>query len=79
MWRDGPFDEDAGRAAVALVEEAVREGRRPGSVVGVTGLLTSTPTSATRSTAGSLERLPMFDRITPTAWRGTTGASCAPT
>jgi cation diffusion facilitator CzcD-associated flavoprotein CzcO len=70
VWRDGPFDEDAGRRAVALVEEAVREGRRPGSVVGVTGLLRSTPYIADALERGVLERLPMFDRITPdgVAW-----------
>ena len=64
VWRDGPFDEDAGRRAVALVEEAVREGRRPGSVVGVTGLLVSTPYIRDALDRGVLERLPMFDRIT---------------
>jgi cation diffusion facilitator CzcD-associated flavoprotein CzcO len=64
VWRDGPFDEEAGRRAVAMVEEAVREGRRPGSVVGVTGLLTSTPYIRDALDRGVLERLPMFDRIT---------------
>ncbi|MCW2635528.1 MAG: putative flavoprotein involved in transport [Blastococcus sp.] len=64
VWREGPFDEDAGRRAVAMVEEAVREGRRPGSVVGVTGLLVSTPYIADALGKGVLERLPMFDRIT---------------
>ena len=64
VWREGPFDEDAGRRAVAMVEEAVREGRRPGSVVGVTGLLVSTPYIADALERGVLERLPMFDRIT---------------
>jgi cation diffusion facilitator CzcD-associated flavoprotein CzcO len=64
VWREGPFDEEAGRRAVALVEEAVREGRRPGSVVGVTGLLTSTPYIRDALDRGVLERLPMFDRIT---------------
>jgi len=64
VWRDGPFDEDTGRRAVALVEEAVRAGRRPGSVVGVTGLLTSTPYLRDALDRGVLERLPMFDRIT---------------
>ena len=70
VWREGPFDEDAGRRAVALVEEAVREGRRPGSVVGVTGLLVSTPYIRDGLDRGVLERLPMFDRITPegVAW-----------
>ena len=73
MWRDGPFDEDAGRRAVALVEEAVREGRRPGSVVGVTGLLTSTPYLRDALDRGVLERLPMFDRITADGARGADG------
>ena len=72
VWREGPFDEDAGRRAVAMVEEAVREGRRPGSVVGVTGLLASTPYIRDALDRGVLERLPMFDRITPdgVAWDG---------
>jgi hypothetical protein len=53
-----------------MVEEAVREGRRPGSVVGVTGLLVSTPYIRDGLDRGVLERLPMFDRITPegVAW-----------
>jgi cation diffusion facilitator CzcD-associated flavoprotein CzcO len=65
VWRDGPFDEEAGRRAVAMVADAVREGRRPGSVVGVTGLLTSTPYVRDALDRGVLERRPMFDRITP--------------
>lgn len=64
VFRDGPFTEDDGRAAVALVEQAVREGRPPSSVVGVTGLVT-TPWVAEARARGALERLPMFDRITP--------------
>jgi cation diffusion facilitator CzcD-associated flavoprotein CzcO len=64
VFREGPFDEEAGRRAVAMVEEAVREGRRPGSVVGVTGLLVSTPYIRDALDRGVLERLPMFDRIT---------------
>ena len=64
VWRDGPFDADAGRRAVALVEEAVREGRRPGSAVGVTGLLVSTPYVRDALDRGALDRQPMFDRIT---------------
>jgi thioredoxin reductase len=64
VWREGVFDENAGREVVAKVEEAVREGRRPGSVVGLTGLLVSTPYIADGLARGVLERLPMFDRIT---------------
>lgn len=65
VWRDGVFDEDAGRAVVAEVERAVREGRRPGSVVGLTGLLTSTPYVRDGLDRGVLRRRPVFDRITP--------------
>ena len=64
VWREGVFDEDAGREVVAQVEAAVREGRRPGSVVGFTGLLVSTPYIRDGLDRGVLERLPMFDRIT---------------
>ena len=64
VWREGPFDEELGREAVAQVEAAVREGRRPGSVVGVTGLLVSTPYVRDGLDRGVLDRLPMFDRIT---------------
>ncbi|WP_456598993.1 NAD(P)-binding domain-containing protein [Blastococcus sp. SYSU DS0616] len=70
VWREGPFDEDLGREVVAKVEEAVREGRRPGSVVGLTGLVTSTPYIRDGLERGVLDRLPVFDRITPegVAW-----------
>jgi thioredoxin reductase len=64
VFRDGPFDEEAGRRAVQMVADAVREGRRPGSVVGVTGLLTSTPYIRDGIDRRVLDRLPMFDRIT---------------
>jgi thioredoxin reductase len=76
VWREGVFDEDAGRAVVAEVEAAVREGRRPGSVVGLTGLLVSTPYIRDGLDRGVLERLPMFDRITEdgVAWDSPDGA-----
>ncbi|MFF3291290.1 FAD-dependent oxidoreductase [Streptomyces sp. NPDC003023] len=69
VWREGPFGEDAGRAAVALVEERVRRGLPPRSVVSVTGLPMTDAIRRARA-AGVLDRLPMFDRITPTgvAW-----------
>lgn len=64
QWREGPFDEQAGRDAVALVEQAVREGRPPASVVSVTGLAV-TPAVAAARDRGALRRLPVFDRLTP--------------
>ncbi|MET8725040.1 NAD(P)-binding domain-containing protein [Streptomyces misionensis] len=70
VFREGPFDTDAGRAAVALVEERVRQGLPPRSVVSVTGLPLN---DAIRKglADGVLDRLPMFDRITPDGveWR----------
>ncbi|MFF3306072.1 NAD(P)-binding domain-containing protein [Streptomyces sp. NPDC002952] len=69
VFREGPFSEDVGRAAVALVEERGRRGLPPGSVVSVTGLPLN---DAIRQALadGVLDRLPMFDRITPdgVAW-----------
>ncbi|WP_409332968.1 NAD(P)-binding domain-containing protein [Trujillonella humicola] len=69
VWRAGPFDEAAGREVVARVAAAVREGRSPGSVVGNTGLVVTPWIDAARE-RGVLERLPVFDRITPdgVAW-----------
>ncbi|MGW0943170.1 NAD(P)-binding domain-containing protein [Streptomyces sp. NPDC002623] len=63
VFREGPFDEAVGRAAVALVEERVRQGLPPKSVVSVTGLPLN---DAIRQglADGVLDRLPMFDRIT---------------
>ncbi|MFF4015960.1 NAD(P)-binding domain-containing protein [Streptomyces sp. NPDC001843] len=64
VFREGPFDEGAGRAAVALVEERVRQGLPPRSVVSVTGLpFNEAIRQGLRD--GVLDRLPMFDRITP--------------
>ncbi|MGY1742759.1 MULTISPECIES: NAD(P)-binding domain-containing protein [unclassified Blastococcus] len=69
VWREEPFDDAAGREAVARVAAAVREGRAPGSVVGSTGLVVTPWIRAARE-RGVLERLPVFDRITPdgVAW-----------
>ncbi|MER7108726.1 FAD-dependent oxidoreductase [Streptomyces sp. NPDC000229] len=69
VWREGPFGEAEGRAAVALVEERVRRGLPPQSVVSVTGLPLNDAIRRARE-RGILDRLPMFDRITPTgvAW-----------
>jgi cation diffusion facilitator CzcD-associated flavoprotein CzcO len=61
-FRTGPFDEAAGSAAVKLVEERVRRGLPPASVVSVTGLPDSPAVQAMRA-RGVLERRPMFSEI----------------
>lgn len=72
-FRDGPFDLEAGRAAVALVEERVRRGLPPASVVSVTGLPV-TPTIEAMRKRGVLERHPMFSEITATGIRWPDGS-----
>lgn len=69
VFRDGPFTEDHGREVVAMVDARVRAGLPPISVVGVTGLAL-TPTVLEAQRRGLLDRLPIFDRITPdgVAW-----------
>jgi cation diffusion facilitator CzcD-associated flavoprotein CzcO len=69
VWREEPFGEAEGRAAVARVEAAVRAGRLPGSVVSHTGLVV-TPWVREARERGALRRLPVFDRLTPdgVAW-----------
>ncbi len=69
VFREGPFGEREGRAAVAMVEERVRRGLPPQSVVSVTGLPLTDAIRGARE-RGVLDRNPMFDRITPTgvAW-----------
>lgn len=64
VFREGPFGEDAGRAAVAMVDERVRSGLPPRSVVSVTGLPLNDAIRRARE-RGILDRLPMFERITP--------------
>ncbi|MET9696837.1 FAD-dependent oxidoreductase [Streptomyces sp. NPDC006529] len=69
VFRDGSFGEVEGRAAVAMVEERVRRGLPPQSVVSVTGLPLNDAVRAGLA-SGVLDRLPAFDRITPSgvAW-----------
>lgn len=64
VWREGPFGPDEGRAAVALVEERVRAGLPPQSVVSVTGLMLREQEQAAAE-QGVYERHPMFERLTP--------------
>ena len=71
-FRDGPFDQEAGRAAVAMVEDRVRQGLPPNSVVSVTGLPV-TPAIAAMRERGVLQRQDMFEAITPTGVRWADG------
>jgi thioredoxin reductase len=61
-FRAGPFFEERGRAAVALVEDRVRRGLPPKSIVSVTGLPVTPAIEAMRA-RGVLNRLPMFEEI----------------
>lgn len=76
-FRDGPFDEAAGRATVKLVEDRVRQGLPPSSVVSVTGLPVTPAVLAMRE-RGVLQRRPIFSEITPSGvrWPDGTELSC---
>ena len=64
VWRTDEFNPDRGREAVALVEERVRRGLPPTSVVSVTGLaLREQEREAER--LGAYERHPMFASVEP--------------
>lgn len=62
-FSDAPFTLEDGRAAVAIVEDRVRRGLVPGSVVSVTGIAW-TPALRKAQARGALRRLPMFSEIT---------------
>lgn len=61
---EGPFDAERGRAAVALVEDRVRQGLPAASVVSVTGLPV-TPAIRAMQERGVLDRQPIFKEIVP--------------
>ncbi|AUH65741.1 NAD(P)-binding domain-containing protein [Paracoccus zhejiangensis] len=67
-FHEGDFTAEDGRAAVARVEERVRQGLIPGSVVSVTGI-PITPAIRAMQDRGVLNRQPMFSEITPTGIR----------
>lgn len=73
VWRDAPFDAKAGHDAVALVEERVRRGLPPQSVVSVTGLIW-TPALRAAKERGALNRQPMFTSIEPEGVRRADGS-----
>lgn len=75
-FREGPFDDVAGRLAVAQVDDRVRRGLEPLSVVSVTGLPV-TPRIVAMRERGVLERLPMFSEILPHAVRWADGSTRA--
>ncbi|GIF78288.1 oxidoreductase [Asanoa siamensis] len=64
VFVEGPFDQEYGRAAVAKVEDRVKAGLPPRSVVSVTDL-PWTPAMAEARARGILVRRPMFSRILP--------------
>ncbi|WP_239084017.1 FAD-dependent oxidoreductase [Asanoa ishikariensis] len=64
VFREGPFDQEYGRAVIAKVEARVKEGLPPRSVVSVTDL-PWTPQYAAAAERGVLVRRPMFERIEP--------------
>jgi cation diffusion facilitator CzcD-associated flavoprotein CzcO len=64
VWRTGDFTPEVGRAVVALVEERVRRGLPPASVVSVTGLALREQERAAEQ-LGAYERHPMFAGIEP--------------
>lgn len=69
VWRED-FDAAAGLAAVTAVEERVRHGLPPSSVVSVTGLALR-PQEQDAARLGAYERLEMFDLVEPDGvrWR----------
>ncbi|MFF7154505.1 NAD(P)-binding domain-containing protein [Streptomyces sp. NPDC008139] len=69
VFHSAPFDQEWGRSAVALVEDRVRRGLPPQSVVSVTGLAATDAIRDARD-RGVLRPEPVFDRITPygVAW-----------
>lgn len=73
QFRDTPFTPEEGRAAVAVVEDRVRRGLPPGSVVSVTGLPLTPALRAARE-RGALDRLPMFGEITEDGVRWSDGS-----
>lgn len=73
-FRKYEFTLEMGRKAVALVEQRVREGLPPKSVVSVTGL-PITPAIEGMLNSGVLDRKPMFEEITETGVRWADGTT----
>ena len=76
VWREETFTPELGRRAVAIVEDRVRRGLPPGSVVSVTGLPVTPALRAARE-RGAMERHPMFSTLTPDGIQWPDGSSQA--
>ncbi|HLU90625.1 MAG TPA: hypothetical protein VKZ51_12385, partial [Cyclobacteriaceae bacterium] len=74
VFDEAPFTPERGREAVAIVEDRVRRGLPPGSVVSVTGLPV-TPAIVSMRKRGVLNRQPMFSEITKSGVRWEDGRS----
>ncbi|UMG91415.1 NAD(P)-binding domain-containing protein [Nocardioides sp. TF02-7] len=72
VWRED-WTEDVGRQAISFVEERVRRGLPPASVVSVTGLALR-PQERLAEELGAYRRRPIFDRIEPHGVRWADGA-----
>jgi cation diffusion facilitator CzcD-associated flavoprotein CzcO len=72
VWRRDDFTPDRGREAVARVEERVRRGLPPASVVSVTGLALR-PQERAAERLGAYQRHPMFAAVEPDGVRWADG------
>jgi len=73
VWRTDDFTPERGREAVALVEERVRRGLSPASVVSVTGLVLREQERAAAA-LGAYRRHPMFVAVEPDGVRMADGS-----
>lgn len=76
VWIDREFTPEVGREVVALVEERVRKGLPPRSVVSVTGLQLREQERAADRLGAYADRRPMFSSIEPDGvrWASSTGS-----
>lgn len=72
-WSEEKFTPELGRRAVAIVEDRVRRGLPPGSVVSVTGL-PATPAMRAARERGAMRWNPMFSQVTPEGIRWDDGS-----
>ncbi|HEY9562796.1 MAG TPA: NAD(P)-binding domain-containing protein, partial [Nocardioides sp.] len=74
IWRTDDFTPDRGREAVALVEDRVRRGLPPRSVVSVTGLVLREQEREAERLGAYAARRPMFEAIEPGGVRWVDGS-----